>query len=165
MNKQQRPPWLGFTRGKKWIPVKWRNCICLCLFYKMLDSSQSLRQLCKDRVQIKQLPESPMAQMVKYLPAMQETPDPWVGTIPWRRVWQPTSVLTWRIPMDRGAWWATVHGIPKSQTNTFIFQNHNSELSEPRWCGLPTGTPQINASPSDSSILTWHTWMHPRSGI
>ena len=108
----------------------------LCLFYKMLDSSQSLWQLCKDRIQIKQLPESPMAQMVKYRPAMQETPDPWVGTSPWKRVWQPTSVLTWRIPMDRGAWQAIVLGIPNSQTNTFIFQNHNSELSEPRWYGL-----------------------------
>ena len=21
-----------------------------------------------------------------------------------------TSILAWRIPMDRGAWWATVHG-------------------------------------------------------
>jgi len=26
------------------------------------------------------------------------------------------SILTWRIPMDRGAWLATVHGIAKSQT-------------------------------------------------
>ena len=25
------------------------------------------------------------------------------------------SILAWRIPMDRGAWWATVHGIAKSQ--------------------------------------------------
>ena len=23
-----------------------------------------------------------------------------------------SSILAWRIPMDRGAWWATVHGIP-----------------------------------------------------
>jgi len=26
------------------------------------------------------------------------------------------SILAWRIPMDRGAWWATVHGVSKSQT-------------------------------------------------
>ena len=26
------------------------------------------------------------------------------------------SILAWRIPMDRGAWWATVHGVAKSQT-------------------------------------------------
>ena len=26
------------------------------------------------------------------------------------------SILAWRIPTDRGAWWATVHGFAKSQT-------------------------------------------------
>ena len=32
--------------------------------------------------------------MVKNLPAMQEVQfDPWVGKIPWRREWQPTSVF------------------------------------------------------------------------
>ena len=25
-----------------------------------------------------------------------------------------SSILAWRIPMDRGAWWATVHGVAKS---------------------------------------------------
>ena len=24
-----------------------------------------------------------------------------------------SSILAWRIPMDRGAWWATVHGVTK----------------------------------------------------
>ncbi len=27
-----------------------------------------------------------------------------------------SSILAWRIPMDRGAWQAAVHGISKSQT-------------------------------------------------
>ena len=27
-----------------------------------------------------------------------------------------SSILAWRIPMDRGAWQATVHGFTKSQT-------------------------------------------------
>ena len=26
------------------------------------------------------------------------------------------SILAWRILMDIGAWWATVQGVPKSQT-------------------------------------------------
>ena len=43
--------------------------------------------------------------------------DPWVGKIPWSREWQPTpGIPAWRISMDRGAWWATVHGVAKSQT-------------------------------------------------
>ena len=31
---------------------------------------------------------------------------PWIGKIPWRRKWQPTSVF-----LDRGAWRAIVHDI------------------------------------------------------
>ena len=27
-----------------------------------------------------------------------------------------SSILAWRIPMDRGAWWASVHGVAKSWT-------------------------------------------------
>ena len=27
-----------------------------------------------------------------------------------------SSILGWRIPMDRGAWWATVHGVAKNWT-------------------------------------------------
>ena len=27
-----------------------------------------------------------------------------------------SSIHAWRIPMDRGAWWAAVHGVAKSQT-------------------------------------------------
>ena len=27
-----------------------------------------------------------------------------------------SSILAWRIPMDRGAWWDTVHSVTKSQT-------------------------------------------------
>ena len=43
--------------------------------------------------------------------------DPWVGKIPWRRKWQPTLIfLLEKNPMDRGDWWATVHGVTKRWT-------------------------------------------------
>ena len=43
--------------------------------------------------------------------------DPWVGKIPWRKgMAMNSSILAWRIPMDRGTWWTTVHGVPRSQT-------------------------------------------------
>ena len=51
--------------------------------------------------------------MVKNLPAMQETLgfDPWVGKIPLEEgMATHSSILAWRIPMERRAWWATVHG-------------------------------------------------------
>ena len=42
--------------------------------------------------------------------------DPWAGRIPWRRERLPTPVFLPGNSMDRGAWWATVHGVPKSAT-------------------------------------------------
>ena len=41
---------------------------------------------------------------------------PLVGKIPWRRKWQPTPVFLTGKSRNRGAWWAIVHGIAKSQT-------------------------------------------------
>ena len=45
-----------------------------------------------------------VAQMVKNSPAMQEPGfNPWVGKIPWREgIATHSSILAWRIPMDRG---------------------------------------------------------------
>ena len=59
-----------------------------------------------------------MAQLVKNLPAMQET---WVRSLGWENPLEEamathSSILAWRITMDRGAWQATIHGITKSQT-------------------------------------------------
>ena len=58
------------------------------------------------------------AQTVKNLPAMQETGVPSLGQEDPLEKGMPThsSILAWRIPMDRGAWRAIVHGIAKNQT-------------------------------------------------
>ena len=37
--------------------------------------------------------------------------DPWVGKILWRKASQPTQYSCLENPMDRRAWWATVHGV------------------------------------------------------
>ena len=60
-----------------------------------------------------------MAQMVKNPPAMQET---WVRSLGWEDPLEKDmvthfSILAWRLPMDRGAWWAAVHGVAKSSTH------------------------------------------------
>jgi len=54
-----------------------------------------------------------VAHLVKNPPTMWET---WVQSLGWEDPLEEgiathSSLLAWRIPMDRGAWWATVHGI------------------------------------------------------
>ena len=56
--------------------------------------------------------------MVKNPPAMQET---WVRPLGWEDPLEEgtathSSIPAWRIPMDSGAWQATVHGVAKSRT-------------------------------------------------
>ena len=58
-----------------------------------------------------------VAQMVKNLPAMQETQVQSLGQEdPRRREWQPTQYSCLENPMERGVWWVRVHGVAKSQT-------------------------------------------------
>ena len=59
--------------------------------------------------------------MVKNLPAnARDTGD--TGSLPdsedpvEKEMATHSSIFAWRIPMDRGAWRATVHGLAKSQT-------------------------------------------------
>ena len=59
-----------------------------------------------------------VAQVVKNLPAMLGT---WIQSLGWEDPLEEgmathSSILGWRIPMDRGAWQATVHGVSKSRT-------------------------------------------------
>ena len=57
------------------------------------------------------------AQLVKNLLTMQEVPLQFLGQEdPLGEEGMAThpSTLTWRIPMDRGAWQSTVHGVGKS---------------------------------------------------
>jgi hypothetical protein len=59
-----------------------------------------------------------VTQVVKNLPAMRET---WVRSLGWEDALEEgttthSSILAWRIPMDGGAWRATVHGVAKSRT-------------------------------------------------
>ena len=59
-----------------------------------------------------------MAQTVKDPLAMQET---WARSLGWEDPLEEgmathSSILAWRIPMDRGAWRATVCGVAESDT-------------------------------------------------
>ena len=59
-----------------------------------------------------------VVQMVKYPPAMRET---WDRPLGWEDPLEEgmatfSSILAWRIPMNRGAWRAIVHEVAKSWT-------------------------------------------------
>ena len=59
-----------------------------------------------------------VAQMVKNPPAMWET---WVQSLGWEDTLEEgmethSSILAWRMPVDRGAWKATVHRVAKNPT-------------------------------------------------
>ena len=79
-----------------------------------------------------------VAQTVKNPPAMQET---WVQSLGWEDPLEEgmatnSSILVWRIPMDRGAWWATVHGVVESLRQDWMAKNstahHLSKVYSPK---------------------------------
>ena len=64
-----------------------------------------------------------VAQTVKHLPTMQET---WVRSLGQedpleKEMATHFSTLAWKNPMDGGAWWGTVHGVAKNQTQLSDF--------------------------------------------
>ena len=67
----------------------------------------------RDRLPIPVFLDFPGGSMVKNPPVMQET---WVRSLGWEDPLEEgmathSSILAWRIPMDRGTWWARVHGV------------------------------------------------------
>ena len=85
----------------------------------MTASSMNKRcQILNTALNLKILRASLVAQMVKDLPAMQET---WVQSLGWEDPLEEgmathSSILAWRIPVDQSAWLATVNGVAKSRT-------------------------------------------------
>ena len=62
-----------------------------------------------------------MAIMIKNPPTMEETEEMQVLSLGWEDPLEEgmathSSILPWRILMDRGAWWATVLRVAQSQT-------------------------------------------------
>ena len=71
-----------------------------------------------------------VAQMVKNPPAIWES---WVWSLGWENPLEEgtaihSSILAWRITMDRGAWWVTVHRVTKSQTQMTDFHFMQGEV-------------------------------------
>ena len=72
-----------------------------------------------------------VTQTVKNLPAIRET---WVQSLGWEDPLEEgmashSSILAWRIPMDRGAWQATGHGTAKNWTQLSNQAQHSTNKS------------------------------------
>ena len=106
---------LQFTKCKK-SKRSLENC-----FQTRFQLDLRILSLTKDdlihKQELENVRASLIAQTVKNPPAMQET---WVQSLGWENPLEESmathsSILARRIPTDRGAWQATVHGVIKSQ--------------------------------------------------
>jgi len=93
-----------------------------------------------------------VAQMVKNLSEMQKT---WVRSLGWENSMEEamathSSILAWRIPIDRGVWQAILHGVTKSQTQ--LSDKHTHTYSQ---LGLPGG-----ARGKESACQCWRYKRH-----
>ena len=80
-----------------------------------------------------------VAQKIKHLPAVRETQGRSLGQEdPLEKGMATNSnILAWRIPMDRGAWWATVQGVSKPYPQGWIQFSSVQLLSRVRLCATP----------------------------
>ena len=63
-----------------------------------------------------------------------------------------SGILTWRIPMDRGAWRAMVHGVTKSPTQLKRFSMHAPPISNFLLVPLPFLSSLLQGSPFPASF-------------
>ena len=54
---------------------------------------------------------------------------PGLGRSPGEGDGNPLQYLALRIPIDRGAWWATIHEVTKSQTRLKQFSTYDIQLN------------------------------------
>ena len=85
---------------------------------------------------------------------------------PWRRQCTPLQCSCLENPMDRGAWWAAVHGVAKSWTRlsdfTFTFHFHALEKEMATYSSVLAwripGTREPGGLPSLGSHRVGHNW-------
>ena len=93
----------------KWCGLLWKVAVAMCNF-------SQCRRCHITVILLSPFQASLVAQMVKNLPAIQETK---VWSLGWEdplkeHIATHSSILAWRIPMDRKAWRVTVHGVAES---------------------------------------------------
>ena len=90
-----------------------------------------------------------MAQMIKNIPAVQKTQESsetWVPSLGQEDPLEEemathSSILAWRVPMDRGAWWATVQGVTESDVTVHAWSSMHTYGKKWCWEKGPTEQP------------------------
>ena len=137
--------WLNFLSATEIFLIDWlHNPSFSSLYFLCLSSSLSvdykpsegISHVLFHLISHKAPGRAPLgAQMVKNLPIMRKNQVPSLGQeVPLEKGWLPTLVF---LPvfledfMDRGAWWAIVHGLTKSQTwlSDYSWKLHNLVLT------------------------------------
>ena len=98
-----------------------------------------------------------VAQMLKNLPEMRKT---WVQSLGWEDplgddMAAHSSILAWRIPMDRRAWQATVHGVTNSQTDWVTKHSTAHTTLWEKWGWIGNQFYPINIRMGDCYSLKW----------
>ena len=99
-----------------------------------------------------------VAQRLKHLPAMQETQ---VRSLGWedpleKEMATHSSILGLENPMDREAWWATVHGVAKSRTRLSNFTYLEMEEVPSFLLLLPVNPPNLLFKQTNKYIFVSH---------
>ena len=72
-----------------------------------------------------------------------------------------SSTLAWKIPLDGGAWQATVHGVAKSWTQLSDFTFFTFMHWRRKWQPTPVFLPR--ESQGQRSLVGCHLWGHTES--
>ena len=109
----------------------------------------------------------PSGSAVKNPLAVYETQKMWLQSLGWEDLLEQgtathSSILDWRIPMDRGAWWAGVHRVAKSGTRPSDLAHTHAGLKRKmqRWCppvsALGSTQQESHAWPSVKALMFTH---------
>ena len=107
---------------------------------------------------------SQLVQQVKNLPTMQETQETWVRSLgqedpPEKKVANHSSILAKKHPMDRGASWATVHGVTKSDmTEQLSTAQHKSQTANVQWAVSQSNEGNALRKDFPFHTRTLHSW-------
>ena len=119
---------MGRNEHKKNTQVTCRNIVFKIYNTRVWSEVQKINQ----NLHFHNYSASLVAQMVKNSPAVQET---WVWSLGWEDPLEKgmathSSILAWRIPMQRKAWQATVHGVAESDMTERISTHRGYSISE-----------------------------------